>query len=306
MAAVDEHVVDLARFEVGVVAVRQATAAERLADEAEQFRAAVALWRGRQLSGLPGAGMQQNAVRLSELRLTAFEVGAAQHGPQMPAHVVYAGAFCLSPWVSDRSGVDRVEWWIDRALRSTSKTDFRYDFDGSSRTAVLEIRACDVNGYASTADFRITVDADAPKVVSASPANGTPRSAARRMAFPADRRSGKLVGMGEVLPMPTVGDVFHDVRGDDRTMRVSYHQDRGVFIVSLWAGAVCRGSFRLAADDVGRLTTLLSDVEPPHDTGSAAGAETTAAASRQPAPTPEQTGDVRMSALPTAPVPRVA
>lgn len=112
--------------------------------------------------------------------------------------------------------------------------------------------------------------------------------------------------MGEVLPMPAVGDVFRDVRGDDRTMRVSYHQDREVVVVSLWAGAACRGSFRLAADDAGRLVALLSGIVSPagatgtpDDTSIQEGAETNAAA----APSPEETGDVRMSALL---VPRVA
>jgi hypothetical protein len=105
--------------------------------------------------------------------------------------------------------------------------------------------------------------------------------------------------MGEVLPMPSVGDIFHDVRGDDRTMRVSYHQDRGVVVVSLWAGTVCRGSFRLAADDIGRLAGLLSGMTAP------AGATDTAAETKA-APSPEQTGDVRMSVLPTMPIPRVA
>jgi hypothetical protein len=119
--------------------------------------------------------------------------------------------------------------------------------------------------------------------------------------------------MGEVLPMPTVGDVFSDVRGDDRTMRVSYHQDRGVVVLSLWAGTVCRGSFRLATDDMGRLVALLSGIESqagatgtPDDTGTRAGAETSAAVSPQSAPSPEQTGDLSMIALPTLPVPRVA
>jgi hypothetical protein len=119
--------------------------------------------------------------------------------------------------------------------------------------------------------------------------------------------------MAEVLPMPTVGDVFHDVRGDDRTMRVSYHQDRGIVVVSLWAGRVCRGSFRLAADDVARLAVLLSDtVAPagatgaPDDTGAHPGAETNAEARPQSAPSPDQTGDVSMSVLPTMPVPGVA
>lgn len=90
-----------------------------------------------------------------------------------PPNVVPAGEFSLSPWISEQSGVDRVEWWIDGVLRSTGKNNFRYDFGGSSRTTMLGIRAWDVNGYASTADYTLTVDADAPKVVSAAPAHGT-------------------------------------------------------------------------------------------------------------------------------------
>ncbi|MEU8610459.1 hypothetical protein AB0C29_20975 [Actinoplanes sp. NPDC048791] len=102
--------------------------------------------------------------------------------------------------------------------------------------------------------------------------------------------------------MPTVGDVFQDVRGDDRTMRVSYHQDRGVMVVSLWAGPVCRGSFRLAADEISRLAMLLSDIvsqaNPPETPE-----ETTVVAEVRTAPTPDQTGDVSMS---IRPIPRVA
>jgi hypothetical protein len=63
--------------------------------------------------------------------------------------------------------------------------------------------------------------------------------------------------MGEVLPLPTVGEIFTDVRGDGRTMRVSFHADRGVVVVSLWAGAMCRGSFRLSTADAGRLQEML-------------------------------------------------
>jgi hypothetical protein len=130
--------------------------------------------------------------------------------------------------------------------------------------------------------------------------------------FRPGRRSGKLAGMGEVLPMPAVGDVFADVRGDDRTMRVSYHQDRGVVVVSLWAGVVCRGSFRLAAGEVGRLAAVLSEVAAlsevagrsedaaPEDGRAAEAAAEPATPS--PAPSPEQTGDVSRGAL----VPRVA
>jgi hypothetical protein len=72
---------------------------------------------------------------------------------------------------------------------------------------------------------------------------------------------GHSVGMGEVLPMPDVGDLFTDVRGGDRTMRVSYHEDRGVLVVSLWLGPVCRGSFRMAAGDVHKLVAALSEIE---------------------------------------------
>jgi hypothetical protein len=66
--------------------------------------------------------------------------------------------------------------------------------------------------------------------------------------------------MGEIRPMPQRGDVFSDIRGDDRTMRVSYHHDRGVVVVSLWAGLVCRGSFRMAATEVDRLISALGEM----------------------------------------------
>jgi hypothetical protein len=66
--------------------------------------------------------------------------------------------------------------------------------------------------------------------------------------------------MGEVWPLPSVGDIFTDVRGDGRTMRVSQHADRGVVVVSLWAGSHCRGSFRLSVDDAARLADLLQAV----------------------------------------------
>jgi hypothetical protein len=68
--------------------------------------------------------------------------------------------------------------------------------------------------------------------------------------------------MAEVLPLPSPGDVFTDVRGEDRTMRVSYHQDSGIVVVSLWAGRNCRASFRLARADLARLTAVLAAAEP--------------------------------------------
>jgi hypothetical protein len=69
--------------------------------------------------------------------------------------------------------------------------------------------------------------------------------------------------MGEVLPLPAVGEIFADVRDGGRTMRVSLHNDHGIVVVSLWAGTLCRGSFRMAAEDAVRLRTLLDAATPP-------------------------------------------
>ena len=66
--------------------------------------------------------------------------------------------------------------------------------------------------------------------------------------------------MGEIFPVPRIGDVFPDVRDGDRTMRISSHGDRGPLVVSLWVGAHCRASFRLAAGDLDRLMSTLDEI----------------------------------------------
>ncbi|WP_281897385.1 hypothetical protein [Micromonospora humidisoli] len=119
--------------------------------------------------------------------------------------------------------------------------------------------------------------------------------------------------MGEVLPMPSFGDLFTDVRGDERTMRVSYHPERGAVVLSLWSGTTCRGSFRMAVDDVSRLRAVLAEVEssltpttvlpsvPP-----AAGPPATARVAPR-SPAVDQTGDISGTAhRGVLPVPRVA
>jgi hypothetical protein len=108
--------------------------------------------------------------------------------------------------------------------------------------------------------------------------------------------------MGEVFPMPAVGDLFTDLRGGDRRMRVSYHEGRATVVVSLWAGTVCKGTFQLAVGDVTRLMEVLSQVDPPGGTPSV----DVEATSPSVAPSPDQTGDVSRSALPMVGVPRVA
>ncbi|WP_328476217.1 hypothetical protein OHA21_21330 [Actinoplanes sp. NBC_00393] len=116
--------------------------------------------------------------------------------------------------------------------------------------------------------------------------------------------------MGEVFPMPAVGDLFTDMRGDDRRMRVSYHEARGAVVVSLWADTVCRGTFQLATDEVPRLVALLSQIqlsaaEPVPDDDDA-DAETNAVTTQPEPPSPEQTGEVNRSMLPPVRTPRVA
>lgn len=111
--------------------------------------------------------------------------------------------------------------------------------------------------------------------------------------------------------MPSFGDLFTDLRGEDRTLRVSYHPDRGAVVLSLWSGTLCRGSFRMPADDVDRLLALLTAVRIAAGGDDAPGPGTAAdqseSASPVPEPSVERTGDVsgtvRRAALPT---PRVA
>jgi hypothetical protein len=40
-------------------------------------------------------------------------------------------------------------------------------------------------------------------------------------------------------------------------MRVSWHQDAGVVVLSLWRDNICAGSFRLGIDEVPELIALL-------------------------------------------------
>lgn len=56
--------------------------------------------------------------------------------------------------------------------------------------------------------------------------------------------------MTATAPAPAGAEYFLDVRGDARSMRVRWHDAAGIAVISLWRGAECTGTFRLAADDV--------------------------------------------------------
>ncbi|MCW3814003.1 hypothetical protein ONA91_05980 [Micromonospora sp. DR5-3] len=114
--------------------------------------------------------------------------------------------------------------------------------------------------------------------------------------------------------MPSFGDLFTDLRGEDRTLRVSYHPDRGAVVLSLWS-TLCRGSFRMPVDDLGRLLTLLTDMQrvaAPDDSAggdvTGSGPAATEVGELASAPSVEITGDVsaHRAAVPIQPVPRVA
>jgi hypothetical protein len=56
---------------------------------------------------------------------------------------------------------------------------------------------------------------------------------------------------------PATRTVFLDPRGQDRSMRVTWHQEAQCVVLSLWRDNVCAGTFRLPADDVPDLIALL-------------------------------------------------
>jgi hypothetical protein len=60
-----------------------------------------------------------------------------------------------------------------------------------------------------------------------------------------------------VRPYPEAGSIFLDARGGDRALRVSWHQESGLVVLSLWRDNVCAGSFRLGVDEVPALIELL-------------------------------------------------
>ena len=56
---------------------------------------------------------------------------------------------------------------------------------------------------------------------------------------------------------PRTGSIFLDPRGEDRSLRVTWHQESQLVVLSLWRDNVCAGTFRLAADEVPDLIALL-------------------------------------------------
>jgi hypothetical protein len=62
-----------------------------------------------------------------------------------------------------------------------------------------------------------------------------------------------------VVPLPASGDVFMDARGTERGLRVSWHTELGLVVVSLWRADTCIGTLQLHRDEVPRLISALAD-----------------------------------------------
>jgi hypothetical protein len=61
----------------------------------------------------------------------------------------------------------------------------------------------------------------------------------------------------DAAPLPRLGEVFFDVRGNSRSMRLSWYADTDVAVFSIWQGGKCTGTFRLPMDDLSRMIEVL-------------------------------------------------
>ncbi len=61
----------------------------------------------------------------------------------------------------------------------------------------------------------------------------------------------------DAAPLPRAGEVFFDVRGSSRCMRLSWYADTGVAVFSIWQGAQCTGTFRLPIAELPRMAEAL-------------------------------------------------
>src|SRR5947207_965856 len=69
----------------------------------------------------------------------------------------------------------------------------------------------------------------------------------------------------DAAALPRLGEVFFDVRGESRTMRLSWYADTGVAVFSIWQGGTCTGTFRLPIADLPRMVEALRRGPHGHD-----------------------------------------
>lgn len=76
----------------------------------------------------------------------------------------------------------------------------------------------------------------------------------------------------DAVPLPREGEVFFDVRGESRTMRLSWYADSAVAVFSIWQGNRCTGTFRLPFADLPRMAGMLQSGPPSRQAKMAAAA----------------------------------
>ena len=59
--------------------------------------------------------------------------------------------------------------------------------------------------------------------------------------------------------LPHRRDILLDQRGEGRALRVTWHHEASVVVVSVWRQDRCTGTVRLAAEDVPALVAVLAD-----------------------------------------------
>jgi hypothetical protein len=63
--------------------------------------------------------------------------------------------------------------------------------------------------------------------------------------------------MSAARPLPALGSIYLDARGSDRALRVSWHSEADLVVLSIWRDNVCTASFRLGIDEVPELIDML-------------------------------------------------
>src|SRR5699024_2754360 len=64
--------------------------------------------------------------------------------------------------------------------------------------------------------------------------------------------------MGRIVALPARGEVVADARGEGRSLRVSWHHEAGVVVLSVWRDHLCAATVRVPAEDVPALVAALT------------------------------------------------
>ena len=83
-----------------------------------------------------------------------------------------------------------------------------------------------------------------------------PREARNPASHPAGAAAPAAAPAG-ITTLPARGEVFVDQRGSHRALRVSWHPEVGLVVLSLWREKWCVGTFRLEPDEVPALVDAL-------------------------------------------------